>query len=151
MPLDDYEVEIGTVAVRREGTDLTILANMLMLHRALAAAEILAEEGTSAEVIDMRSLVPLNLDPVLRSVKKTRRVLIVEEDNLTGGWGAEIAARLGEEAFDSLDAPIQRIAAPDTPLPAAPALEREYVPSIDRILDAARRFGSGGKVKSSKP
>jgi pyruvate/2-oxoglutarate/acetoin dehydrogenase E1 component/TPP-dependent pyruvate/acetoin dehydrogenase alpha subunit len=138
VPLDDYEVEIGTVAVRREGDDLTILANMLMLHRALAAGEELAAEGISAEVIDMRSLVPLDLDPVVSSVRKTRRVLIVEEDNLTGGWGAEIAARLYEEAFTSLAAPIQRLAAPDTPLPAAPVLENAYVPSSSRIMEAAR-------------
>src|SRR5262249_10598988 len=92
VPLDDYEVEIGTVAVRRAGTDLTILANMLMLHRALAAAEILAGDGISAEVIDMRCLVPLDLETLVRSVRKTGRVLIVEEDNLTGGWGAGIAA-----------------------------------------------------------
>jgi pyruvate/2-oxoglutarate/acetoin dehydrogenase E1 component len=88
----------------------------------------------------MRSLVPLELKPVVRSVRKTRRVLIVEEDNLTGGWGAEIAARLYEEAFASLAAPIQRLAAPDTPLPVAPALESAYVPGISRILEAARRL-----------
>jgi 2-oxoisovalerate dehydrogenase E1 component len=140
VPLGDYEVPIGTVAVRRQGGDLTILANMLMLHRALAAADLLAKEGIQAEVIDMRSLVPLDLDPLVRSVETTGRVLIVEEDNRTGGWGAEVAARLSEEAFYHLDAPIARVAAPDTPLPCAPTLEREYVPSIERIVEAARHL-----------
>ncbi|HVC99148.1 MAG TPA: alpha-ketoacid dehydrogenase subunit beta [Pirellulales bacterium] len=140
VPQGDYEVPLGTVAVRRGGTDLTVLANMLMLHRALAAAETLAQDGVAAEVIDMRSLVPLDLTAVRRSVAKTGRVLIVEEDNLTGGWGAEVAARLVETAFDDLDAPIQRIAAPDTPLPCASALEREYVPSVERIVEGARRL-----------
>jgi 2-oxoisovalerate dehydrogenase E1 component len=138
VPPGDYEVPLGTVAVRREGNDLTILANMLMLHRALAAAEELAKEGISAEVIDVRSLAPLDLEALLRSARKTGRVLIAEEDNLTGGWGAEIAARVGAEAFYHLEAPIARVAAPDTPLPCAPALEREYVPGVARIVAAAR-------------
>ena len=142
VPEGDYEVPLGTVAARREGTDLTILANMLMLHRALAAAEELAQHGVSAEVIDMRSLIPLDLATIRRSVAKTGRLMIVEEDNLTGGWGAEIAARLIETNFDDLDAPIQRIAAPDTPLPCVAVLEREYVPSIERIFEAARKLAS---------
>ncbi len=140
VPEGDYEVPLGSVAVRREGADVTILANMLMLHRALAAAEQLATEGIGAEVIDMRCLVPLDMETILRSVAKTNRVLIVEEDTLTGGWGAELAARLGEAAFYDLDAPIARLAAPDTPLPCAPALEREYVPSVERVVEHARRL-----------
>jgi pyruvate dehydrogenase E1 component beta subunit len=140
VPAGDYEVSLGTVAVRRRGTDLTILANMLMLHRALQAAEQLASDGIDAEVIDMRCLVPLDLETLRQSVAKTGRVLIVEEDNLSGGWGAEVAARLGETAFDDLDAPIQRLAAPDTPLPCAASLERAYVPSVERIVAAARRL-----------
>jgi pyruvate dehydrogenase E1 component beta subunit len=138
VPAGDYEVPLGTVRTCREGTQLTILANMLMLHRALAAAELLAAEGVAAEVIDVRCLVPLDVTTMQDSVKKTRRVLIVEEDNLSGGWGAEVAARLAETEFRHLDAPIRRVAAPDTPLPCAAALERAYVPSVERIADAAR-------------
>jgi len=140
VPDGDYEVPLGTVVVRRPGSHLTILANMLMTHRALAAAEQLAAEGIEAEVIDVRNLVPLDLETIRESVARTGRVLIVEEDNLSGGWGAEVAARLGEVSFDDLDAPITRVAAPDTPLPCAAALESVYVPSVERIADAARRL-----------
>jgi pyruvate dehydrogenase E1 component beta subunit len=143
VPPGDYDVPLSTVAVRRPGTHLTILANMLMLHRALAAAELLAGEGIDAEVIDVRCLVPLDLSTLEASVRKTHRVLIVEEDTLTGGWGAEVAARLGETAFEHLDAPICRLAAPDTPLPCAAVLERAYVPDVERIRDAARRVAQG--------
>lgn len=140
VPEYEYEIPLGTVAVKRAGTDITILANMLMVHRALAAADELAQEGISAEVIDVRCLVPLDMDTLAESAKKTTRVLIVEEDNLTGGWGAEIAARLGEVAFYHLNAPIARVAAPDTPLPCSPALERVYVPGIERIVQEAQRL-----------
>jgi acetoin:2,6-dichlorophenolindophenol oxidoreductase subunit beta len=138
VPDDEYEVPLGKVAVRREGTDITVLANMLMLHYALAAADELSREGISAEVIDVRCLVPLDADTLVNSAKRTGRVLIVEEDNLTGGWGAEVAARLSEAAFYYLDKPIARVAAPDTPIPCSPSLERVYVPSVQRILHAAR-------------
>jgi pyruvate/2-oxoglutarate/acetoin dehydrogenase E1 component len=138
VPEDDYEVPIGQVAIRREGSDVTILANMLMLHYALAAAAELSREGISAEVIDLRSLVPLDTDVLVRSAKKTSRVLIVEEDNLTCGWGAEVAARLAEIAFYHLEKPIVRIAAPDCPLPCSPGLEKAYVPSVERIIHEAR-------------
>jgi pyruvate dehydrogenase E1 component beta subunit len=138
VPEDAYTVPLGTAAIRRTGTHLTIVANMLMLHRALAAADELARAGVSAEVIDMRCLAPLDTETVLASVAKTARLLIVEEDNLTGGWGAEVAARLAEAAFDDLDAPITRLAAPDTPLPCAPSLERAYVPATECIVQAAK-------------
>jgi pyruvate dehydrogenase E1 component beta subunit len=137
VPEADYEVPLGSAVIRREGSDLTILANMLMVHYAIAAADELDRQGISAEVIDVRSLAPLDMQTLLRSVEKTSRALIVEEDNRTGGWGAEIAARISEEAFYSLDHPILRIAAPDTPLPCAPSLEREYVPSAERIVRAS--------------
>ena len=143
VPEEDYEVPLGTVAVKREGSDLTLLANMLMLHRAMEAAEELAHRGIQAEVIDLRCLVPLEMEPLIASAQKTGRVLIVEEDNLTGGWGAEVAARLSEAAFFYLDAPITRVAAPDTPAPAAPVLEREYVPSVERVVEAAVRLLAG--------
>jgi len=144
VPEGAYEIPLGTVKVVREGTDITILANMLMVYRALAAAEKLAEGGIEAEVIDMRCLLPLDMEPLVHSVKKTNRGLIVEEDNLTGGWGAEVAARLGEQMFYHLDAPIQRIAAPDTPAPTALPLEKEYLPDADKIVSAAQALMAGG-------
>jgi len=137
VPAGDYEVALGTVAVRRAGADLTILANMLMVHRALAAAERLEESGMDAEVIDVRSLVPLDIVTIERSIAKTGLLLIVEEDHLTGGWGAEVAALVAERAFHSLRGPIRRVAGLDTPIPCAAALEREYVPSVERIAAAA--------------
>jgi pyruvate dehydrogenase E1 component beta subunit len=140
VPEEEYEVPLGKAAVRREGTDITILANMLMVHYALAAAEELNREGIRAEVIDVRCLVPLDMDTLASSAKKTSRVLIVEEDNLTCGWGAEVAARLGEAAFYYLDKPIVRIAAPDSPLPCSPALEEVYVPNTKQIVREARRL-----------
>jgi pyruvate/2-oxoglutarate/acetoin dehydrogenase E1 component len=143
VPEEDYEIPLGTVAVKRQGGDLTLLANMLMLHRAMEAAEELAHQGIQAEVIDLRCLVPLDMAPLISSAKKTGRVLIVEEDNHTGGWGAEIAARLSEAAFFHLDAPITRVAAPDTPAPTAPSLEREYVPSVKRVVEAAAKMVAG--------
>lgn len=144
VPEEAYEVPLGSLAVRREGQDVTILANMLMVHRALEAAEILAQDGISAEVIDIRCLVPLDLKTLEGSVKKTNRVLIVEEDNLTGGWGAEVAARLGQELFYYLDAPIHRVAAPDTPVPTAQSLETAYLPNVGKILEAVNLLMDGG-------
>jgi pyruvate/2-oxoglutarate/acetoin dehydrogenase E1 component len=143
VPEEDYEIPLGSVSVKSEGTALTLLANMLMLHRAMEAAEELALRDIHAEVIDLRCLVPLDMDTLTASAKKTGRVLIVEEDNLTGGWGAEVAARLSEAAFFHLDAPITRVAAPDTPTPTAPVLEREYVPSVERVVEAAERLVAG--------
>jgi acetoin:2,6-dichlorophenolindophenol oxidoreductase subunit beta len=137
VPEEEYLVPFGQGVIRRSGGDLTIVANLLMLYRSLAAAETLAEQGIQAEVIDPRTLVPLDKDLILSSVRKTGRLLIVEEDNLTGGWGAEIAALVADEAFIWLDAPIKRVAAPDVPPPFAPVLEREYVPGPSRIVEAA--------------
>ena len=144
VPEEDYKIPIGTVKVVREGSDITILANMLMVYRALAAADRLAERGINAEVIDIRCLKPLDMATLSESVRKTSRCIIVEEDNLTTGWGAELAARLGEEAFYYLDAPIKRIAAPDTPAPAAPVLETEYLPDIEAIVNTCLSLMDGG-------
>jgi pyruvate dehydrogenase E1 component beta subunit len=143
VPLDAYRVEIGTLKEVREGQDVTILANMMMVYRALEAAEILAQDNIHAQVIDIRCLQPIDMDLLIESVKKTNRVLIVEEDNLTAGWGAEIAARLSAEVFYYLDAPIKRIAAPDTPAPTAPVLEQEYLPSTAKIVARVRRLLDG--------
>lgn len=136
VPEEEYLVPIGVGAVRRPGKDVTIVANLLMLYRSLAAAETLAQRGIEVEVIDPRTLVPLDKELILGSVRKTGRLVIVEEDNLTNGWGAEIAALVADEAFAWLDAPIKRVAAPDVPPPFAPALERAYVPDEARIIQA---------------
>jgi pyruvate/2-oxoglutarate/acetoin dehydrogenase E1 component len=136
VPEEDYIVPIGQGIIRRPGKDVTIVATLLMLYRALAAAETLAQRGLEAEVIDPRTLVPLDKALILQSVRKTGRLVIVEEDNLTNGWGAEVAALVADEAFDWLDAPIKRVAAPDVPPPFAPVLERAYVPDEDKIIRA---------------
>jgi pyruvate/2-oxoglutarate/acetoin dehydrogenase E1 component len=138
VPDTEYLVPIGKGIIRREGTDVTIVGKLLTVYRALDAAEQLAQEGIEAEVIDPRTLVPLDRELVLESVRKTGRLVVVEEDNLTGGWAADIASIVAEEAFFWLDAPIKRVSAPDTPVPFAPIMEQFYIPSADRIVDAVR-------------
>jgi len=138
VPDGDYLVPIGQGIVRRAGRDVTIVGKLLTVYRALAAAEQLAQEGIEAEVIDPRTLVPLDRELILESVRKTGRLVIVEEDNLTGGWAADLAAIVAEDAFDWLDAPIRRVSAPDTPVPFAPVMEQFYVPSAERVVEAAR-------------
>jgi 2-oxoisovalerate dehydrogenase E1 component beta subunit len=131
-------VPIGKAAVRREGTDLTIVTYASTVQLALAVAETMAADGVSVEVVDLRTLVPFDRDTVLHSVRKTGKALIVHEDNLTGGFGGEVAAIIAQHAFEHLDAPVRRVAALDTPIPFAPPLEREYLPLEDDILNAAR-------------
>jgi 2-oxoisovalerate dehydrogenase E1 component beta subunit len=131
-------VPLGEAAVRRQGDDLTIVTYAATLRLAMAAADTLAQDGYEAEVIDLRTLVPFDRDTVLASVRKTGKVLIAHEDNLTGGFGAEVAAIVAEDAFEHLDAPVRRVAAIDTPIPFAPVLEREYMPMEEDILAAAR-------------
>lgn len=138
VPEGEYLVPIGKGIVRRQGRDVTIVAKLLTLYRALAAAEILAKQGIEAEVIDPRTLVPLDKELILASVRKTGRLVIAEEDNLTGGWAAEIAAIVADEAFAWLDAPIKRVSAPDVPPPFAPVLERQYVPDEHKIVAAVQ-------------
>jgi pyruvate/2-oxoglutarate/acetoin dehydrogenase E1 component len=138
IPGDDYVVPLGKGIVRREGTDVTIVATLLMMHRALQAAETLAGEGISAEVIDPRSLFPFDWDLVKTSVMKTSRAVIVEEGPKRGGWSAEIAATLAESMSDYLTAPVMRVASPDIPAPFAPPMENFYRPDAKRIVEAAR-------------
>ena len=138
VPDEEYLVPIGQGIIRREGTDVTIVGKLLTMYRALAAAEKLAQEGIQAEVIDPRTLVPLDKELILGSVRKTGRLVIVEEDNRTGGWAGEIAATVAEEAFFWLDAPIKRVSAPDTPAPFAPVMEQFYVPSAERVVEAVK-------------
>jgi pyruvate/2-oxoglutarate/acetoin dehydrogenase E1 component len=138
VPDEEYLVPIGQAIVRREGRDVTIVGKLLTLYRALEAADALAEEGIEAEVIDPRTLVPLDTQLILASVRKTGRLVVVEEDNQTGGWAADLAAIVAEQAFFWLDAPIKRVSAPDTPVPFAPVMEQFYVPTAQRVVDAVR-------------
>jgi pyruvate/2-oxoglutarate/acetoin dehydrogenase E1 component len=133
IPDGELVDELGKATVVREGSDCTIVALALMVPRALQAAERLADEGISAEVIDVRSLVPLDTRTILSSVAKTNRLFTVEENPRLCGWGAEIASLVGHEAFWDLDGPIVRITTPHIPLPAAETLEDMAIPSVDRI------------------
>ncbi len=138
VPDEEYLVPIGQGVIRRQGRDVTLVGKLLTVYRVLEAAERLAQEGIEAEVIDPRTLVPLDKELILESVRKTGRLVIVEEDTLTGGWAGELAAIAAEEAFDWLDAPIKRVSAPDTPVPFAPAMEQFYVPSVERVVATVR-------------
>ena len=140
VPDEEYLVPIGKGIIRREGKDVTIVGKLLTMYRALAAAEELAKEGIEAEVIDPRTLVPLDKELLLESVKKTGRLVIVEEDNLTGGWAGDLAAIVAEEAFWWLDAPVKRVSAPDVPPPFAPIMEQFYVPSAERVVAAVKKL-----------
>ncbi len=135
VPDEYYEIPIGEADVKRAGDDITVISYGMTLHEAIKAADKLAEtEGIQAEVIDLRTLFPLDLDLIYESVRKTGKVLIVHEDNLTGGWGAEIAARIAEDMFEWLDAPVMRLAGPDVPaVPYAPPFEKWFLPLADKI------------------
>jgi len=139
IPDEDYVVPIGKGIVRREGRDATVIATLLMMHQATIAADRLEAEGVSVEVIDPRSLVPFDWDLVEESVRKTARAVIVEEGPRRGGIGAEIAAGLAERLHGRLAAPIQRVAAPDTPTPFSPVMENFWRPDAERISQAVRR------------
>jgi 2-oxoisovalerate dehydrogenase E1 component len=141
VPLDDYTIPIGTADVRRTGSDVTIVAYGGSVPDALAAADVLAREGASAEVVDLRSLLPLDLDTVVESVAATTRLVIVHEAVGFCGPGAEIAAAVGEELFGQLASPIRRVTGTFTPVPRAPSLEAACRPSADRIVDAVRGLG----------
>lgn len=141
VPEDRYTVDFGKAEVRREGSDLTVVSYGLMHHFALEAAEKLAEEGIEAEVIDIRSIYPLDMDTVLESVGKTNKVIIVYEDNKFLGVGAEIAAQIAEKAIFELDGPIVRVGGPHVPaMPYAPSLEHWFMPDAERIGAEMKRL-----------
>ena len=140
VPEEEYLVPLGKADIKRRGEDLTIIATGAMVHQALSAADILGQEGIKAEVLDPRTLVPLDRQAILESVEKTGRVVIVHEAPKTGGMGGEIAALIAEEAFYSLDAPIKRVGAPFTPVPAHPILEKFYLPNAEKIVAAAKEL-----------
>ncbi len=138
VPEEEYTLPFGEANIKREGSDVTIIATLYMVHKALNAAEKLEEEGISAEVVDPRTLVPLDKETIINSVKKTGRVVIVTEDCRTAGVSAEIAAIIAEEALDYLDAPIKRVANPDVPIPFSPPLESYVIPDEKRIIEAVK-------------
>ena len=140
VPDEDYVVPIGKAAIRREGSDLSIITFGAMVHTAMDAAKALEADGVQAEVIDLRSLAPLDREAILTSVAKTSRALLLYEATRTGGIGGELAAIIAEEAFEYLDAPIMRIASQDAPVPYAPQLESAFLPSVDKVVAGAKRL-----------
>jgi pyruvate dehydrogenase E1 component beta subunit len=144
VPEDPYTIPLESAEVKREGRDLTIVATSIMVKRSLEAAAQLADEGIEAEVVDPRTLKPLDEETLVRSVSKTGRVLIVHEACRTGGYGGELAAVIaGSEAFDYLDAPILRLAGRDIPIPYNRTLEYHTVPQVEDIVEAARQLAQG--------
>jgi pyruvate dehydrogenase E1 component beta subunit len=142
VPDAEYTVPIGKADVKRVGSDVTVIVTSWMVPRAMAAAETLASEGVSVEVIDPRTLRPLDEETILESVRKTGRVLVVHEAVKFGGIGAELAAMIMEKAFDYLDAPVERLAGVDAPIPYAAVLEQAAVPTEERIAEAIRGMGA---------
>lgn len=138
VPEEEYTIPFGVADVKREGADATIVATMYMIHKALNAANQLEAEGTSVEIVDPRTLTPLDKQTIIRSIKKTGRIVIVTEDCKTAGVSAEIAAVIAEEALDYLDAPIKRVAEPDTPIPFSPPLEQYVIPNEKAIIKAVK-------------
>lgn len=140
VPDEEYVVPLGRAAVRREGTDATIVTFGAMVHVALEAATTLAADGVEVEVLDLRTLAPLDRETILASVARTSRVLVLHEATRTGGIGGEIAAMIAEEAFEYLDAPVARLGALDTPVPYSPPLEAAFLPNRDKVVAAVRKL-----------
>ncbi len=138
VPEEEYTIPLGVADIKRPGNDVTIVATSRMVLLALAAAERLAAEGIEAEVVDPRTLKPLDMKTIVASVKKTHRLVVVSEGCRTGGFASEVAARIMEEAFDYLDAPVQRVATEDVPIPYSKTLELEAIPSEDDIVEAVK-------------
>jgi pyruvate/2-oxoglutarate/acetoin dehydrogenase E1 component len=142
LPTEDYTVEIGKARIHREGKHLSVITYAAMVYVAEEAAEILAKEGIELEILDLRTLLPLDNAAIAATVEKTNRVIILHEDTKTGGIAGEIAAIINEEVFEYLDGPVLRVTAPDTPVPYSPPLEEFFLPNRDKILAAARRLAA---------
>ena len=140
IPSDDYVVPIGKADIKREGSDITVITYHAGVQWALEASNILSQDGIEVEIVDLRTLLPLDNETILSSVKKTGKVLILHEATLTGGIGGEIAAIISENAFEYLDAPIKRVASIDTPVPYAPPLEDYFLPNTQKVLEALRKL-----------
>jgi pyruvate dehydrogenase E1 component beta subunit len=143
VPEEDYTIPIGKSKVQREGEDATIVTYSKMLEVSMKAAEALSKDGIEVEIVDLRTLRPLDMDPVVESFKKTNRAVLVEEGWRSYGVGAEIAARLYEEAFDYIDAPIKRVAQKEVPLPYNRALEQSALPQVEDVVEAVKEVTYG--------
>ncbi len=140
VPDERYTVPFGEARIHRAGDDVTVVTWGAMVYTAGEAAETLAADGVSVEIVDLRTLIPWDKEAVLASVAKCSKVLVLHEDTRTGGFGAEIAATIAEEAFESLDAPVKRIGAPDTPVPFSPPLEKAFIPQVAGVVAALREL-----------
>ncbi len=140
LPSDDYTVEIGKARKHRDGSDVSVITYAAMVYVAQEAADILSKDGIELEIIDLRTVAPLDKQAIAETVKKTNRAIVLHEDAKTGGLAGEIAAIINELAFDDLDAPIARIAALDTPVPFSPPLEKFYLPKVEDVVREARRL-----------
>jgi 2-oxoisovalerate dehydrogenase E1 component beta subunit len=142
IPTDDYVVELGKARVAREGRNLSVITYAAMLYVALEAAEILSKEGIEIEIVDLRTVSPLDRTAIADTVKKTNKVIILHEHARTGGLAGEIAAIINEEAFDSLDGPIVRLTSLDTPVPFSPPQEEFFLPKVSDLIREARKLHS---------
>jgi len=138
IPADDYIVPIGKARVAREGDDISVITYAAMVHTALEAAETLAKEGIDVEIVDLRTLAPLDREAIVQTVRKTNKVIVLHEDTKTGGIAGEIAAIINEEAFEDLDGPVVRITALDTPVPFSPPQEERFLPHVRDLIEKAR-------------
>jgi 2-oxoisovalerate dehydrogenase E1 component beta subunit len=142
VPEERFTVPIGKARTHREGEDISVITWGAMVYTADEAADELAKDDVSVEIVDLRSVLPWDKAAVLASARKTSKVLVLHEDTRTGGFGAEIAATIAEEAFESLDAPVKRIAAPDAPVPYSPPLEKAYIPQVDTVAAGLRELAT---------
>lgn len=140
LPNDEFLVPIGKADIKRKGKDVSLITYGAMVHNALEAAKVLAQDGVDLEVVDLRTLVPLDKATVLESVKKTNKVILLHEDVRTGGFAGELAAIIAEETFEYLDGPVMRITAPDTPVPFSPPLEEFFLPKTSDIIRVAKQL-----------
>jgi 2-oxoisovalerate dehydrogenase E1 component beta subunit len=142
VPEERFTVPFGQARVHREGDDAVVVTWGAMVHTATEAAEQLAGEGFEVEILDLRTIIPWDRERVLASVRRTSKVLVLHEDTRTGGFGAEIAATIAEEAFEDLDGPVMRLAAPDTPVPYSPTLEKAFIPQIEDVATALKKLAA---------
>jgi 2-oxoisovalerate dehydrogenase E1 component beta subunit len=142
LPKEDFTVPIGKAKLRREGNDISIITYGAMVYTALDAAKEVAQDGIEVEVLDLRSLLPLDEEAILETAKKTSKIIVLHEATMTGGPGGEIVARIAEKAFDFLDGPIVRIAPPDTPVPYSPPLEEAFLPQVTDVVNKVRELDS---------
>jgi 2-oxoisovalerate dehydrogenase E1 component beta subunit len=140
VPEERYTTPIGKARTHREGKDISLITWGAMVYTAEEAAKQLENDGVSVEIVDLRTVMPWDKEAVLESVRKTSKVLVLHEDNRTGGFGGEIAATIAEEAFEDLDAPVRRVAAPDTPVPFAPPLEKAFIPQVEDVVKGLREL-----------